>query len=397
MAREPGYCLHKSSGRAYVNLGGRTFYLGEYGSDESRERYAALKAEWLVNRNAAKFSGDVGGPTMASVALAYLDHAEAYYGPGTELENLKLSIVPISTLYANLPASVFGPLEYRAVRQWWLDRPGRKRKGSSEPSKLSRQYINSQMKRLTRIVKWAVGQGTIPPSVHQAVKCVDPLKRGRSTAPEAEPVLPIDVATVEKTCGYLPPMIADMVRLQLLLGCRPGELCGLKPGDVHRGGEVWEIRLSDHKGAWRGKSRTIYVGPKAQRILSKYLLRGADRFCFSPREATDQRLAAKAAARTTPPSCGNVPGSNRKARPKRQPGDFYTTQSYGKAIRYAAIRAKVEPWAPNRLRHSRATEIRAQFGLEAASSILGHSEITVTQVYAEADRERALRVAKAIG
>jgi site-specific recombinase XerD len=54
-------------------------------------------------------------------------------------------------------------------------------------------------------------------------------------------------------------------------------------------------------------------------------------------------------------------------------------------------------WSPNQLRHNAATKIRGQFGLEAAASILGHSEVGVTQVYAEADRTRAIEVARVMG
>lgn len=35
---------------------------------------------------------------------------------------------------------------------------------------------------------------------------------------------------------------------------------------------------------------------------------------------------------------------------------------------------KEHRWAPNRLRHSRATEIRERYGLEAAQAVLGHSQ-----------------------
>ena len=45
MAREPGYCRHKPTNQAYVNLGGQVIYLGAYGSEESKERYNRLKAE----------------------------------------------------------------------------------------------------------------------------------------------------------------------------------------------------------------------------------------------------------------------------------------------------------------------------------------------------------------
>jgi site-specific recombinase XerC len=58
---------------------------------------------------------------------------------------------------------------------------------------------------------------------------------------------------------------------------------------------------------------------------------------------------------------------------------------------------KLPKWAPNRLRHSAATEIRKRFGLEAAQVVLGHAQADVTQVYAERDLELARRVAKEVG
>ena len=158
MAREPGYCLHKPTGQAYVNLGGKVIYLGEYGTDESRERYNRVKAEWLVNRHSEKFlPKNSCGPTIADISLRYLDHAETYYSGSTEYANLKLAVQPLSELFATLPAGEFGIMQYRACRDWWLRDPKR-----------SRQYVNKQMKRLLRILKWSVGEGLIPPSIHQA-------------------------------------------------------------------------------------------------------------------------------------------------------------------------------------------------------------------------------------
>ena len=48
-------------------------------------------------------------------------------------------------------------------------------------------------------------------------------------------------------------------------------------------------------------------------------------------------------------------------------------------------------------RHTKATEIRKRFGLDAAQVILGHSFADVTQIYAERDAEKAREVARAIG
>jgi site-specific recombinase XerC len=54
-------------------------------------------------------------------------------------------------------------------------------------------------------------------------------------------------------------------------------------------------------------------------------------------------------------------------------------------------------WSPNQLRHSTATKIRKEFGIEAAQVVLGHSKADVTQVYAERDSNLAANVMRAIG
>lgn len=83
---------------------------------------------------------------MAQVTLSYLDHAKAYYGEdSSEYVNLRLAVMPISALYANHPAKLFGPAEFKTCRQCWLQDP-----------KLTLQYFNKHAKRLLRVIKWAV-------------------------------------------------------------------------------------------------------------------------------------------------------------------------------------------------------------------------------------------------
>ena len=154
-------------------------------------------------------------------------------------------------------------------------------------------------------------------------------------------------------------------------------------------------------------------------------------FVFSPAKAGRERLAAVHAARRTPLSCGNRPGSNRRQKPKRQPGDRYDVASYRRAIARACDAAFPPPtsiarrpgeslttrlerltadqrtelarwqaehrWHPHQARHTVATEVRRQFGLDVAGTVLGHRGLAVTQVYAEPDAEAAKRVAAAIG
>lgn len=386
MAKEPSYCHHKGTNQAYIRLAGKVHYLGPYDSPESKERYRRLKGEWLLNPEAFEIRKQApsDGPTMAELCLAYLEFARSYYAGTKESEHFRRAIQAISELYATLPAAEFGAVEFKACITWLND-------GSR-----SRSFINAQAKRLRRMVKWGVSEKLVPVTVHQELECVALLKRGKSQARETEPVKPVPAGVVEKTIAAMPPVVADMVRLQLLLGCRPGELCKLRPKHVDRSaGEVWEIRLSEHKTAHHGHERTIYVGPKAQAILAKYLLRDQDTPCFSPAEADRQRYKGKPGRRTA--------------------GDEYDTSSYGKAIAYGCRRAFPPPkeirsdakavkawhvahrWSPNQLRHSRATEVRKLYGLEAAASVLGHSEVGVTQIYAEQDRERAVQVAREVG
>lgn len=385
--KEPGYCLHKGTGQAYIKLDGKAYYLGEYGSDESKERYNRLKSEWLSNRHSEKFQPkESSGATIADLCLLYLDFAETYYKASSEYENLQLAIKPLSELFATLPAKQFGILQFRACREWWL-----------KPGTRSRQYVNKQMKRLLRVFKWMTGEGLIPSSIFESLRCVASLQRGRSEAKEAPRILPANEKVVQATLPHMTQVLRDMVEFQLLVGCRPGEVVAIKPCMVDRSTDVWTITLDKHKGAWRGHSRFIYVGPKAQRILTKYLLRSADSFCFSPIESEKERQQLRHAARVTPLGQGNKPGSNVTRTPRKKPGECFTAGTYARSIRSACLRGKVEPWAPNQLRHLAATNIRKQFGLEAASVLLGHAELSVTQVYAEQDKSKAVAVARQVG
>ena len=235
----------------------------------------------------------------------------------------------------------------------------------------------------------------------------------------------------------LSTVVADMVRVQLLIGCRPGEICRLTPSMIDRTGEVWIAALPDHKTAYLDHDRYLYIGPLAQRVLAPYLRRDPDECLFRPCDAVQQRREQDAANRTTPLSCGNRHGRKydrgglKGDRAKKKPGNQYTVNSYRRAIHSACDRAFPPPgplaqrpgetaksrdnrlsmsqldelkewesehrWSPNRLRHTRATEIRKEFGLEAAQVILGHSAADVTQVYAERDAAKAIEVARKTG
>jgi integrase len=63
----------------------------------------------------------------------------------------------------------------------------------------------------------------------------------------------------------------------------------------------------------------------------------------------------------------------------------------------ACRRAGVPEWSPGRLRHSAGTDIRRKYGAEAAQLVLGHRNLSTTEIYAEKNREQYEQIMKEIG
>lgn len=239
------------------------------------------------------------------------------------------------------------------------------------------------------------------------------MRQGRTNARETGPIEPVSDEKIKATLPHLPEVVADMVRLQRLTGMRPAEVCMVRPCDINRDDDVWIYSPATHKTQHKNKLRRIPIGPRAQDVLLRYLARDAEAYSFQPRDSEMRRLTERHRQRVTPLSVGNMPSSNRTAKPKRPPGSRYTTASYRRAIQRACARAfppaselsgderrnwsLEHRWSPNQLRHTAATEIRSEFGLEAAQVVLGHSAADVTQVYAERDLAKGVEVARKIG
>ena len=54
-------------------------------------------------------------------------------------------------------------------------------------------------------------------------------------------------------------------------------------------------------------------------------------------------------------------------------------------------------WSPNQLRHAAGTDVRRQFGAEAAQVTLGHANLEVTEIYAERNEKLAAEIMQKIG
>ena len=354
----PSYCLHKASGKAVVRLDGRDVYLGKHGSPESHEKYERAIAEWRIGHNGSAVPPDrsiAPNPentvlTVNQVILAFWQHAETYYvkngKPTRELAHFRIALKWLRRLYGRTPASEFGPLALKAIRQKGVECTSKQTK-----ERLSRRYINQQIDRIKRIFKWAVSEELVPPSVYQGLSTVRGLQYGRTNARETEPVHPVDDSDVQPVLSFMTPIVAAMVRVQRIAGMRPGEVVIMRPCEIDqdRYDDVWVYEPLDHKNHWRGHLRRIPLGPQAQEIIRSFLDRPEPAFLFSPRESEEWRL------RHRPPYNGRsrrppvypselrrreaASRSSRRRKRKQPLRDHYTTSSYRRAVWYAIEKA----------------------------------------------------------
>jgi integrase len=387
--RTPSYRLHKPTGQAVVTLNGRDIYLGKHGTLESRAAYDRTIAEWLAQGRSYR---GADGRTINEVVAAYLSYVDGYY-TSAEPACIRLSLRPLRALYGSTPASEFGPLKLKIVRQAFID------------AELCRAEVNKRTRRIVRMFKWAVAEELIAASVHHALKAVDGIRRGREGVRESKPVRPVADNHVDAIQPYVAPQIWAMIELQRLTGARPGEICSIRTIDIDRSGQTWVYRPESHKTAHHGKERVIHLGPQAQTILKPWLRADPTAYLFQPREVDAARRAAQRLVRKSKVQPSQL--NRKKAKPKRTPSEVYKTYSYRQAIQYGIEKAnrllreqslpEIPMWHPHQLRHSAATRLRREFGLDTARAVLGHSTPVVTEVYAELDAAKASEAMAKIG
>ncbi len=382
--RLPSYRLHKATDKAIVTIKGRDFYLGAYGSAESRAEYHRLISEYAASGAQPRAVPSL--LTIAEVVERYTSFARGYYVKAgkvtSQVDRINLALTKMVSLYAETLAVEFGPLSLQAVRQEMV-KAGWKRK-----------YINQMVACIKRAFKWAAAQQLLPVTVFQALATVEGLRKGRTTARESEPVRPVREELIEPVLKNVSPVIAAMIRLQLCTAMRPGEVCAIRPCDIDRIGDVWVCRIQ-HESNKTGGEGIAYLGPKAQAIIRPFLLRDSSAYCFSAREAAAWFLEKEGRA---------VKWG------RRRPGERYVSNSYSHAVKKGCRRAFPAPegvdtktWEkshrfhPHQLRHSAATRIRAEFGPEAARAVLRHRSLVATEIYAEADMEKAMEAMKRVG
>lgn len=352
--RVPSYLLHKPTGQARCRIDGHDFYLGQYGSEESRIKYGELVAKHaggvpIDPLKPSKAEAEDTGLTVAELLNAFLKHCNKYYckggKPTAEVDCIKCAIRPVLKLYGDIPANDFGPLALKACRQQMID-------GGT----MCRDFINKSVGRIRRAFRWAVENELLEPAVLQKLEAVAPLMSGRTEAKDHIARYVVPQENVDKVRAEVPEIVRDLMDLMLLTGARSGELVKLTSDMIDRTGNIWVANLVDHKTAHRGKQRVLLFGPKAKLIVTRYLLKNP----------TDRLFKI---ARNT----------------------------FGNHITAACRTLKIPEFSPHWLRHNAASKLREEFGLDVAQVMLGHSSAKMTELYAHLNLTKALEVALKIG
>jgi integrase len=394
--KPPKFALHRPSGHARVTVDGKRIYLGPYDSAEARQRYAEILTRWDQKRK-----NQIPTLSLATLAILYDCHVKSYYrkdgNPTSEQAGIRAALKYLMRGYRLTNAGEFTPKDLKAVREKMIE------------AGLCRNTINHNINRIRRFFRWAVSENLLVSAVSDALASVAGLEYGRSDAVETAPVAPADRKDVAAIRKFVAPVVYDMVQLQIFTGMRPGEVVKLRTRDLVRQGKTWKYDVPGHKTAHLGRKRVVFFGPKAQRVLVKYLKpKSPDAFLFAPQDI----LASQ--------------GKTRRRR-GRAPGSRYSVNSYRRAIargcelafampaelrkiprnlaadekadrreRAASWRAE-HCWFPNQLRHTAGTSLRHKSNLETARTVLGHSSQATTEIYAEQDQQTARKLMARVG
>jgi integrase len=236
---------------------------------------------------------------------------------------------------------------------------------------------------IRRCLEWGVVAGLVDESQAASLKLVQAPKKG--TVKESKPRQGGEWERVRDVSANMTSEVGQLLLVLWWTGARPGELCGLRVGQIQRAGVisnskfvsidlaeygVWAARLEQHKTASHGLERVLFFGKESQRILAP-LVEGR-----GPSEPVFQKDGGKA----------------------------YYSKQLQLYVKRACVKLGLPYFAPYQVDHAFLARVAALFsseipgsGILAAKAARGHSLRGVTEVYTGADLVTAARVAQRCG
>lgn len=274
---------------------------------------------------------------------------------------------------ADCPISRLGPRRLTQAYQAFIDE-----------TECVQNTLSSYRAMVLSILRWGFERELVPVEVYQAATLLRPPKCKRASKPKPR----VDPEQIDRMIELIEePTVADLLRVMMLTGARFGEIRRMRMELIERPfSGPWIYRPDRHKGMTADgevrRERLIYIGPKAGQIITRNALNPDDSWVF------------------------RNPVVHREGQPGRPPVQDFDrhgnrAHNHGSILPHltaACERMGVDLIRVHQIRKAAATRIRSQYGLEAASVVLGHSSAAVTdQCYAMRDEEKAARVVAEMG
>lgn len=375
----PKMSEHKASGQARVRWRGEDYYLGPWGSEESRQRYAALLLELTAHteRTDGAHSAHTAAPCahtiqpllVCDVLARWLIHARSYYSErGRECEQFVLAVRPLERLYGLTPARAFGPDELEQLQTAmltgsWMGEADRRHPRAPKSGGWSRSVVNARTKRVRTVWRWAERVKLVPPGSWEALRVVKAVRKNRPGARDPVRAKTTTMDEVRLVIRHLSPLVRAMVLVQFWSGMRSAEVRLMRAGDVRDG----TYTPRQHKTDYLGHDKTVELGRRALAVLGPWLARA---------------LAV---------------GPDAPVFPSPRTGEPWTRDGYCHACRAAADKAGLPHWHPYLSRSATRMRVSKGMGDEAARSVLGHRHMSTTLSYGERDGELAKEAARRLG
>lgn len=379
-SKQPKYRLHKPSGQAAVTLVDALTkrrvvkYLGAYDTPESRERYHNVIGRWEANGRRLdeprpEEPRTAGNVTVRDVLNGYKAHITPLRSPGraeaiTRALDLAINHRPDEhgAAYGDTSANTFGPVKLEQVRFTMVGLGW------------TRDKINTEIRAVVKAFRWAASKQMIKADVYVQLATLSNLERGEVAVPEVGSVPAAPDDDIEEAIPHMPTPVQAMVRLQLLTGMRPNEVCIMRAVDITvASDEVWYYEPAHHKTEYANKKRRVRLGPRCIEIV-RPLMQGLrpDDYLFDPRKANAEGKARNAKGRRRSDQKPN------RTKTQRVIGERYTKDSYRQAVQRACKKAEVPKISPRQFRKNALTRIERAHGLEIAAKLADHSEATTT-------------------
>lgn len=330
-----------------------------------QERIAAVVAGAVSHKRDAKPIGPEG-LTIPGMFAAFL-RSPAGPGDRRDRDTVRRTGLLLGDFHGGIAASLTAQ-RFEAWRDWLCTLKAHRGDGGKSSKELqftlSHQYIRKLMAWARRAFTWSEKEGLIPPDVSARLSSVTAPMPGKARrSPPRSAANPKDV---DKLLKKLPPEAAAMLTLIRFTGMRPGEVCRIRPGEVHRrgvvsleGGQAVDLSKRSAKGCWlylpaqhktssRGKPRIIALPRSCHEALSPFLVRDP---CFT-----------------------------------------LTVRQFWKAVADACRSAKVPRVTPYSIRHLVGAETARAGGLHAVMQRLGHSNPQTAARYVGVDLESVFKV-----